>query len=58
MDLIHSVFLKNKCKPLTYSFLQFHFYFDSKIVTGITLVSVVHRKGMKLMSLLKKYRLY
>lgn len=56
MDLIHSDFLKNKCKQLTYSLiislLQFHFYFDSIIVTGMTSVSVVHRKGMKLMSLL------
>lgn len=58
MDLINSDFLNNKCKPLTYSLiiscLQLHFYFDSIIVTGMTSVSVVHRKGMKLISLLEK----
>lgn len=58
MDLIHSDFLNKKCKPLTYSLiiscLQLHFYFDSIIVIGVILVSVVHRKEMKLMSLLEK----
>lgn len=57
MDLIHSVFLNNKREPLTYSLiiscLQLHFYSDSIIVTGMTLVSVV-REGVKLMGLLEK----
>lgn len=58
MDLIHSGFLNNKYKPPTYSliisYLQLHFYFDSIIVTGMILVSVIHRKGIKLMTLLEK----
>lgn len=60
MNLIHSDFLDNKCKPLTCSLiiscLQLH-YFDSIIVTGMTLVSIVHRKGMKLMSFIRKNQL-
>lgn len=61
MDLIHSDFLNKKCKPLTYSLiiscLQLHFYFDSITVTGMISVSLVHKKGVKLMSLLEKIHL-